>query len=112
MTASKPMMAVSKPYVGYYISMDVIVALMFDNSLGTARFLQVKLKASRTRVYALVLYKNAFPIYRFPYHSLHPWASALLRPDGSKPTKPERFRKRCEDTKFLGICIALSPKRI
>lgn len=41
--------------------MDVIVALMFDNSFGTARFLQVKLKASRTRVYALVLYKNAFP---------------------------------------------------
>ncbi len=106
------MIAVSNSFVGYYISMDVIVALMFDNSFGTARFLQVKLKASRTRVYALVLYKNAFPIYRFPSRSLHPWASALLRPNGSKPAKPERFRKRCKDTKFLGICIALSPKRI
>ena len=72
-------------FVGYYISMDVIVALMFDNSFGTARFLQVKHKASRTRVYALVLYKNAFPIYRFPSRSLHPWASAFLLPDGSKP---------------------------
>jgi len=85
MTASKPIMAVSKSLVGYYISMDVIVALMFDNCLGTARFLRVKHKASRTRVYALVLYKNAFPIYRFPSRSLHPWASAFLLPDGSKP---------------------------
>ena len=88
MTASKPIMAVSKPLVGYYIPMDVIVALMFDNSFGTARFLQVKLKAS----------SNAFPIYRSSSRSLHPWASAL-------------FRKRCKDTKFLGICIALSKKR-
>ena len=102
MTASKPMMAVSKSYVGYYIPMGVIVALMFDNCLGTARFLRVKLKAS----------SNAFPIYRFPSRSLHPWASALLRPDGSKPAKPERFRKRCKDTKFLGICIAFYKKRI
>ena len=75
MTASKPIMAVSKSHVGYYISMDVIVALMFDNSFGTARFLQVKHKAS----------SNAFPIYRFPSRSLHPWASAFLLPDGSKP---------------------------
>ena len=88
MTASKPIMAVSKSHVGYYISMDVIVALMFDNSFGTARFLQVKHKAS----------SNAFPIYRFPSRSLHPLASAL-------------FRKHCKDTKFLGICIALSKKR-
>jgi len=75
MTASKPIMAVSKSHVGYYISMDVIVALMFDNSFGTARFLQVKHKAS----------SNAFPIYRFPSRSLYPWASAFLLPDGSKP---------------------------
>ena len=68
-------MAVSKSHVGYYISMDVIVALMFDNSFGTARFLQVKHKAS----------SNAFPIYRFPSRSLHPWASAFLLLDGSKP---------------------------
>jgi hypothetical protein len=75
MTASKPIMAVSKSHVGYYISMDVIVALMFDNSFGTAKFLQVKHKAS----------SNAFPIYRFPSRSLHTWASAFLLPDGSKP---------------------------
>jgi len=49
-------MAVCKSHVGYYISMDVIVALMFDKRLGTARFLRVKPKAS----------SNAFPIYRFP----------------------------------------------
>ena len=75
MTASKPMMAVSKSVVGYNISMDVIVALVFDERLGTARFLKVKHKAS----------SNAFPIYRFPSRSLHPWASAFLLPDGSKP---------------------------
>ena len=75
MTASKPIMAVSKSHVGYYISMDVIVALMFDNSFGTARFLPVKHKAS----------SNAFPIYRFPFRSLQPWASAFLLPVGSKP---------------------------
>ena len=67
MTASKPMMAVSKSVVGYNISMDVIVALVFDERLGTARFLKVKHKAS----------SNAFPIYRFPSRSLHPWALAL-----------------------------------
>ena len=76
MTASKPIMAVSKSHVGYYISVDVIVALMFDNSFGTARFLQVKHKASRTRVYALVLYKNAFPIYRFSSLCFYRKASA------------------------------------
>jgi len=64
-------------FVGYYISMDVIVALMFDNSFGTARFPSVRLKAS----------SNAFPIYRFSSRSLHPWASAFLLPDGSKPAK-------------------------
>jgi len=37
MTASKPMMAVSKPLVGYYIPMDVIVALMFDKRLGNCQ---------------------------------------------------------------------------
>ena len=72
------MMAVSKSHVGYYISMGVIVALVLDNQFETARFQHVKHKASRTRVYALVLYKNAFPIYRFPSLSLHPWASALF----------------------------------
>ena len=92
-------MAVRKLNVGYYIPMSVIVALVLDNQFETARFLCVKHKASRTRVYALVLYKNAFPIYRFPSRSLHPWASAL-------------FRKHCKDTKFLGICIALSKKII
>jgi len=102
MTALEPIVAVSKSLVGYYISMGVIVALMFDNSFGTARFLQVKLKAS----------SNAFPIYRFPSRSLHPWASAFLRPDGCKPAKPERFRKHCKDTIFLGIYIALYEKRI
>ena len=105
-------MAVRKLNVGYYIPMSVIVALVLDNQFETARFLCVKHKASRTRVYALVLYKNAFPIYRFPSRSLHPWASALLHPDGSKPAKPERFRKRCKDTKFLGIYFALPQKRI
>jgi len=61
MTASKPIMAVSKSHVGYYISLDVIVALMFDNSFGTARFLQVKHKAS----------SNAFSIYRSPSFQSH-----------------------------------------
>ena len=44
-----------------------------------------------------------------PAASTH-WASAFLRPDGSKPAKPERFRKRCKDTNFLGIYIALPKK--
>ena len=73
----------------------------FDNCFGTARFLRVKLKAS----------SNVFPIYRFPSRSLHPWASALLRPDGSKPAKPERIRKHCKDTHFFVNCIALFKKR-
>ena len=46
-----------------------------DYCFGTARFPSVRFKAS----------SNAFPIYRFPSRSLHPWASAFLRPDGSKP---------------------------
>ena len=71
-------MAVCKSYVGYYISMDVIVALMFDKRLGTARFLRVKPKAS----------SNAFPIYRSSSLSFHHKASAL-------------FRKRCKDSAFF-----------
>jgi hypothetical protein len=67
-------------YVRYYIPMSVIVALLFDNCLGTARFSSVKYKASRTRVYALALYKNAFPIYRFPSRSLHPWVALAGHP--------------------------------
>ena len=51
-------MAAYKSYVGYYIPMDVIVALMFDKRLGTARFQNVKHKAS----------SNAFP-YIGPHHS-------------------------------------------
>ena len=31
------MMAVSNSFVGYYISMDVIVALMFDKRLGNCQ---------------------------------------------------------------------------
>ena len=83
------MMAVCNSFVGYYISMDVIVALIMTTVFGTARFPSVRVKAS----------SNAFPIYRFPSRSLHPWASAL-------------FRKHCKDTKYLGICIALSKKRM
>jgi hypothetical protein len=61
-------MAVCKSYVGYYIPMDVIVALMFDKRLGTARFQNVKHKAS----------SNAFPIYRFPSRNLHPLGFSIL----------------------------------
>ena len=90
-------------------TMDVIVALMFDELLRTARFLEVKHKTSRTRVYTLVLDKNAFPIYRFPSRSLHPWVSPFLRPVGSKPDKLERFRKRCckdsENIRILTLII-------
>ena len=43
---------------------------------------------------------------------LHPWASAFLLPDGSKPANWYDSEKHCKDTKFLGIYIALSPKRI
>ena len=72
--------------------MDVIVALMFDKRFGTARFLPVKLKALRTRVCALILYKNAFL-----YIGSRPAASTLglrqsrvplLHPSGSKWQKP------------------------
>ena len=59
-------MAVCKSYVGYYTPMDVIVALMFDKRLGTARFLRVKPKAS----------SNAFPIYRSPPSSTPPASEA------------------------------------
>ena len=43
---------------GYIIPMDVIVALFLTINLGTARFQDVKRKAS----------SNAFPIYRFSLH--------------------------------------------
>ena len=59
-------MAVCKSNDGYYIPMSVFVALVLDIQFETARFQCVKHKALRTRVYALVLYKNAFPIYRSP----------------------------------------------
>ena len=59
-------MTVCKSDVGYYISMGVIVALLFDNCLGTARFSSVKNKAS----------SNAFPKYRLSSRNLHPRASA------------------------------------
>ena len=60
------MVAVCKSNDGYYIPMSVFVALVLDIQFETARFQCVKYKALRTRVYALVLYKNAFPIYRSP----------------------------------------------
>lgn len=34
------MIAVSNSFVGYYISMDVIVALMFDKRLGNCQILE------------------------------------------------------------------------
>ena len=92
------MRAVSKPFVGYYISMDVIVALMFDNCLGTARFSSVKYKAS----------SNAFPIYRFPSLSLHPlgfgilasrWSQASI--DGAVLRTIAKIRKISEKDKLL-----------
>ena len=93
-------MAVSKSHVGYYISMDVIVALMFDNSFGTARFLQVKHKAS----------SNAFPIYRFPSRSLHLWTSAFLRPDGCKPANWYGTENTAKIRIFLEF-VSLYPKK-
>ena len=41
---------------------------------------------------------------------LHPWASAFLFSDGSKPANWYDSEKHCKDTKFLGIYIALSQK--
>lgn len=66
MIAKEPILAVCKSNIGYYIPMSVFVALVLDIQFETARFQCVKHKALRTRVYALVLYKNAFPIYRSP----------------------------------------------
>lgn len=63
MTASDSIMAVSKSFVGYCISMGAIVVLIFDNSLGTARFLEVMLNTSRTHVYALVLIQVSLSYY-------------------------------------------------
>ena len=51
-------MAVCKSLVGYYISMGVIVALMFDKRLGTARFQNVKHKASSNAFYIYVFHRN------------------------------------------------------
>ena len=105
------MMAVCNSFVGYYISMDVIVALIMTTVFGTARFPSVRVKAS----------SNAFPIYRFPSRGLHPWASAffdkrsglsrLLASRWQQACKAGAVRTRCKDTKFLGICIALSKKK-
>ena len=78
MIAKEPIMAVCKSNVGYYIPMSVIVALVLDYQFGTARFLCVKHKALRTRAYALVLYKNAFPIYRSPSSSAPPASRASV----------------------------------
>ena len=62
MTASKPMIAVCNSFVGYYISMDVIVALMFDKRLGNCQIPERQAQSV----------KNAFPIYRFLSRSFHP----------------------------------------
>ena len=92
------MRAVSKPFVEYYIPMDVIVALMFDNCLGTARFSSVKYKAS----------SNAFPIYRFPSLSLHPlgfgilasrWSQASI--DGAVLRTIAKIIRKSETSKLL-----------
>ena len=50
-------MTFCKPYVGYYIPMSVIVALILDGQYGTARFQGVKHKASST----LFLYIGLHP---------------------------------------------------
>lgn len=53
------------------------VALIFDKRFGTARFPMFKYKAS----------SNAFPIYRFLSHSLHPWVWASFRNDAKLQKK-------------------------
>ena len=83
-------MAVCKSYVGYYIPMDVIVALMFDKRLGTARFLRVKPKAS----------SNAFPIYRS--------SSLCFHPCGHR----HQSENSCKDSDYFSITMANEPKNI
>jgi len=76
----------------YYIPMSVIVALMFDNCFGTARFLCVKHKAS----------SNAFS-----YIDPHPYSPAHRRGIGIRTgqsyeiimKQQRKFRKNLENSK-------------
>ena len=82
------MVALCKLFLDITYPWASLLLWFLTDSFETARFRAVKHKASRTCVfYALVLYKNAFPIYRFSSHNLYPWASAM-------------FRKRCKNTQF------------
>ena len=49
------MMAVSNSFVGYYISMDVIVALMFDKRLGNC---QIPERQAQSVKYAFSIYRS------------------------------------------------------